>query len=131
MKATKRMIEAFHGVIEHLENDGRYHWEYPALCNCGVLACQLLGINQNDLSTWLAMEPVKFAHWSTGARSSICPETGLYSNQILNALTKHGIDKDDFHRVEYCGRDRETVIKWFRKEVVKLEKRWIEEGRQK
>jgi len=74
-----------------------YEWSNMKSCNCGVVACALLGYDQEKLNTSLPTKPqynwLKFV-------GEYCPVTGLPEHLVLRAMTDAGLSPRDIIELE-------------------------------
>ena len=125
MKATKTLILGFRSVIDHLQRNKNYNWDYVHICNCGLLARALLGVDGSGLMKLINEDVESYIRGSWTNMASLgngyCKMTGQPNWMIFRELAKHGLEKEDFEVIERCGRTREQVIRWFETKVEMLE----------
>lgn len=101
MKSSIKLAEALERTAERVEKDRDYDWSYPQSCNCGILAQELLGVNQEDLKTIIHGDANLVGSWSLSAEDVMkCAVTGAPLVGVFRALKECGIDLDDFWWLE-------------------------------
>lgn len=102
-----KLITALRTSANALENGTfAYEWSNPESCNCGILACALLGksiVQMKDIMPTLtkSLKPNKH-HW-TNIAANHCPITGIPENEILKAMMQAGMTQSDFQEMEYLS----------------------------
>lgn len=80
-----------------------YSWTDPTRCNCGILACSLLGKSpkaMNPLVQDMPKDDDNNCTWTHYA-STACPITGIPEHKVFKELFSHGLTQTDFHHLEY------------------------------
>lgn len=103
---NNKLITALRTAASALES-GRfsYSWSNPASCNCGVLACSLLGKSMAGMTRevdFFVHDRNKNATWrhNTGV---FCPITGIPENTLFRTLFSFGLTTKDFGELEYLS----------------------------
>lgn len=92
-----KLITHLRVVATKLENaESAYNWYISQHCNCGILACSLLGMRPWQLSRALGPGATT---WCRLVRDN-CPATGLPRIKILKSLFAEGLTADDFRHLE-------------------------------
>lgn len=80
-----------------------YTWNDPTRCNCGILACSLLGKSPRELNRIAGEMPkndrgeMTWTHFS----AMVCPITGIPEHELFKTLFQSGLTQADFHALEY------------------------------
>jgi len=119
MRPTKSLILALREVAENLRQpDAQYNWAISHTCNCGLLARALCGDEIVSKITYGVI-----GYWSDNVDLSFCSTTGLPTKELFKILYQHGLEKLDFHRLEWrCGMEPKTVADSFDQLADDLEK---------
>lgn len=78
-----------------------YAWDEPSQCNCGVLACAILGLSPTELDSVLPEIPHEESQTWTKRAGYYCPVTGMPTQQIFKALHDAGMKLEDYRELEY------------------------------
>ncbi len=101
---NNKLITALRTSANSIENGTfTYAWTDPSRCNCGVLACALLGESPRAINLVLHDMPKDGdgnATWTHYA-STTCPITGIPEHKIFKELFSYGLTQADFHHLEY------------------------------
>jgi hypothetical protein len=78
-----------------------YHWHKAESCNCGIVACALLGTSAAELRKRLqAIEAPANGTW-TDLAGTVCPMTGVPTADVFAQLYEAGLTVRDFKNLEY------------------------------
>jgi hypothetical protein len=132
MKPTKTLIRGLRETAHKLRQSGvDYRWNSAEACNCGQLAQTLLDMDGVALRVRLSDERC-LGSWSINAQR--CAQTGLDIRSVIGALRAHGMEDDDFARLEFCHdhdvghyQSQQAVAAWMDREADELERRRIAE----
>ncbi len=132
MKPTKQLILALRETANQLLTKPEiYDWYYNDSCNCGLLAKNLLHINETEFKNILKIENISL--WSNSAKNSFCPKTGLPFTEIFKLLYEAGLEKEDFRKIEFIEggsyKNLIQVAEWMNKKADELEERRINENK--
>ena len=97
MKPTKTLILGLRSAAQRLrDRKTHYNWYNPECCNLGILAQEILGLDEHGLK-----EINQAGCWTSSARREFCTMTGLPLTQIFTLLHAHGLEQDDYDRLEH------------------------------
>ncbi len=101
-----------------------YKWERPESCNCGILACSIMGKSIAEMATDL--EPMRKQVTQPNWRFLVgrfCPVTGIPQNEIFKALFEAGLSQSDIIELEELSNkkvlSRMTMQKAYKIETIK------------
>lgn len=98
-----RLIEALRTVGRKLANgELDYNWKEADQCNCGLLARELLAVDNNGLML-LRVGSGCCSPWFLSAEMGFCKLTGLPISNIYKQLAEAGLSKQDFGHLEWLG----------------------------
>lgn len=105
----RKLITALRVAANALEQDTlHYDWEQNCSCNCGVLACAVMGVSERQLDAHIDfLKPNRGVTWTEWI-GSVCPVTGKPNHTILNALFAAGMVARDIPELEYL--DNPNVV---------------------
>lgn len=101
MKPTKQLIKALRETAARLRRaDSGYLWSSGSRCNCGLLACSILGVEPDELRN----KHGAIGAWTLKAELydvlGTCSVSHLPWQQMFNILTDAGLEVDDFKKIE-------------------------------
>lgn len=117
MQPNKTLINALRSVADKIEMDP-YLWSWGEFeyCNCGLLA-QELGLEQDSIENVFYIEDVYFNSWSDFGKKyefaiedCECKSTGFAIQNIVDTLSKNGVETKDLENLESQHIDREENI---------------------
>lgn len=104
-----KLITALRTAATSIENGTfTYSWTDPTRCNCGVLACSLLGLAPRKLNERIQDMPKQTGIGMTWTHfaATVCPITGIPEHALFKTLFSHGLTQADFHHLEYLTDER-------------------------
>lgn len=101
MKPTKTLIEALYSAADRIEFGTDYNWSCVERCNCGILAQELLGVDDRTLYDRFPSS----LSWQSSVERSVhfCQTTQLPVSAIFQELYRHGLEQADFKQIENAG----------------------------
>lgn len=110
-----KLITALRTAANALEwHTFEYDWRHPASCNCGIIACALMGKSVSEMQMCLSpmIQTVKASNWNYLVAKH-CPITGIPENEIFAALLGAGMTQKDIVHLEMLS-DPEVMkrTKW-------------------
>jgi len=102
-----KLITALRIAANALENNTfHYNWKRMEQCNCGVVACALLGLSATELDEHLEeISPPFQVNWAMMA-GMMCPVTGVATDVIFGKLQQCGMTALDIVQLEELSNPR-------------------------
>jgi hypothetical protein len=97
-----KLITALRTCAKALENNTfAYDWTQPQSCNCGIVACALMGKSISEMREILKPMRlyVKNPNWNVLV-ASFCPVTGIPENAVFKTLAEAGMSQTDIIELE-------------------------------
>ena len=97
-----KLITALRTAAKALENGTfEYDWEQPQSCNCGIIACALMGKSIVEMKALVLnmRSEVAGPNWKLMVRK-FCPITGVPTNEVFKALVESGMSATDIIELE-------------------------------
>lgn len=97
-----KLITALRTCANALENGTfAYEWRKPESCNCGVVACALMGKSVAEMKDMLLpmKRQVDTVTWGSLV-GRFCPVTGTPENEVFRALIEAGMSQTDIVELE-------------------------------
>jgi hypothetical protein len=84
-----------------------YEWQHPQSCNCGIVACALMGKSVAEMAALIApmRAHVERPNWKFMV-GKFCPVTGMPENEVFRALIGAGMSQADIIELEELGNEK-------------------------
>jgi hypothetical protein len=98
-----KLITALRTAAAAVENETfNYDWQKASRCNCGVVACAILGKSAQELNSAL---PQRRGTW-TEMVGLHCPVTGIPTHEVFRSLMTAGLTQLDLVQLEWLSNPR-------------------------